>query len=102
MSPKISSVNAILKFMRQGSILNVFKIFDGRAEVTEFSLSPNNELCGKTLKDTRFPAGSVVAAVSRGSKHLIPDGNFVFAEKDRIVTFSVKEASSALSEMFSG
>ncbi len=101
-SPKLSSVNAILKYMRQGNILNVFKIFDGRAEVTEFSLGAGNELCGKTLKDIKFPSGSLVAAVSRGSKHIIPDGNFVFKEKDRIVTFSAKEASTDLSEMFSG
>jgi trk system potassium uptake protein TrkA len=100
-SPKISSVNAILKYMRRGNILNVFKIFDGRAEVTEFSLTGEAELAGKALKDTKLPQGSLVVAVTRDHKHIIPDGNFVLQEGDRIVTFSAKEASDELSEMFS-
>ena len=101
-SPKISSVNAVLKCMRRGNVLNVFKVFDGRAEVIEFSLSGSSPLCSKALRDTKLPEGSLVVAVSRGDEHIIPDGNFVMREDDRIVTFSAKDASAAVTEMFSG
>lgn len=99
-SPKLSSVNAILKYMRRGNVLNVFQIFDGRAEVTEFNLKDGNILCGKMVKDVKFPLGSLVITVSRDKNYFIPDGNFVFRANDRIVIFSRKEASDELSNIF--
>lgn len=101
-SPKISSVNAVLRCMRRGNVLNVYKIFDGRAEVIEFSLSGSSPLCSKALRDIKLPAGSLVVSVFRGEESIIPDGNFVFREDDRIMTFSAKDASAELTEMFSG
>lgn len=101
-SPKISSVNAVLRCMRRGNVLNVFKVFDGRAEVIEFSLSGSSPLCSKSLRDTKLPSGSLIISVSRGDEHIIPDGNFVLREDDRIMTFSSKDSSAAVTEMFAG
>lgn len=101
-SPKISSVNAILKFMRSGNVRNVFKIFDGRAEVVEMDVAENAVVIDKALKNIKLPKGALVVAVNRGGVNHIPNGNFTFAGGDRIITFSVKDATAELEKIFAG
>jgi trk system potassium uptake protein TrkA len=101
-SPKISSVNAILKHTRQGNIKNLFKLFDGKAEVTEFQVHDDVPVAGKALKDIKLPAGSLILAVVRKGNNIIPDGNFILNGGDSVITFSGKETAEALQRFFSG
>ncbi len=100
-SPKVSSVNAILKYIRKGSIKGVYKIFNGMAEVTEFLVHPKAEVADKAIKDIRLPKGSLVLAVSRHGQNIIPDGNFVLKGDDIAITFSAEDTSENLQSFFS-
>lgn len=99
-SPKMSSVNATLKFTRRGKIKSVYNIFDGKAEAIEFTTTENNRLNGKALKDLHLPANSLIVAVNRGHKNYIPDGNFVIEYEDNIIIFAKKNAVEELEEIF--
>jgi len=101
-SPKLSSVNAILKYIRKGNIKSVYKIFDGKAEVTEFNVTENAPIAGKALKDIKLPSGSLILAVTRGENNIIPDGNFVITSADSVITFCAKETADSLHKYFSG
>lgn len=101
-SPKLSSVNAILKYIRRGNIKSVYKIFDGKAEVSEFNLLPDAPLDGKALKDIKLPSGSLILAVSRRGSTFIPDGNFELQGNDSVITFCTRDTAESLNSFFSG
>ena len=87
-SAKLSSVDAILKFIRKGNIKNVYTIFEGQAEAIEFIVgSSNKNIIGKKIMDLKFPSGCLIIAVQRHRKTIIPTGSLVIEEGDSIITF---------------
>jgi len=100
-SPKMSAVNTILKYIRKGKVKNVFPIFDGRAEAIEFTISSSNKFKDICLKDLEMPKDSLIVAVIRGKKSFIPSGDFKIETSDNIITFSKKVSTERLEEMFS-
>lgn len=101
-SPKLSSVNAILKYIRRGNVKNVYKIFDGKAEVSEFNVHPEAPVEQQALKDIKLPSGSLILAVSRRGENIIPDGNFVLHGGDSVITFCTRDTADSLQKYFSG
>jgi len=101
-SPKLSSVNAILKHIRRGNIKSVYKIFDGKAEVSEFNVQSSAPVNEKALKDIKIPSGSLILAVIRKGKNIIPDGNFTLHSGDSVITFCIKDTADSLQKFFSG
>jgi len=101
-SPKLSSVNAILKYIRRGNVKSVYKIFDGKAEVSEFNVQENAPVSGKALKDIKLPSGSLILSVSRNGDNIIPDGNFQLQSLDTVITFCTKDTADSLQKYFSG
>ncbi len=100
-SPKMSSVNAILKYTRKGKVKNVYNIFDGKAEAIEFSVPFECEIGNRKLKELNLPENSLIVAVSRNHRTYIPDGNFVLNQGDDVVIFAKKDAVEKLDILFS-
>ncbi|AEA33320.1 Trk system potassium transporter TrkA [Hippea maritima] len=90
-SPKLATVNSILRFIRKGKIVGVYSIFGGEAEALEFVVSNNSKIKNKKLKELDLPKGSLVVAINRNGESIIPDGNFTIKENDRAVIFTKKE-----------
>ena len=100
-SAKLSSVDAILKFIRKGNIKNVYTIFEGQAEAIEFIVgSSNKNIIGKKIMDLKFPSGCLIIAVQRHRKTIIPTGSLVIEEGDSIITFAAHDEISRLEELF--
>ena len=98
-SPKLTTVNSILRFIRKGRIIGVYSIFSGEAEALEFVVSESSKLLNKAIKDTKLPEGSLIVAVERDGKNIIPDGNFVIKQNDKMVIFTKKENISTVEKM---
>ena len=100
-SAKLSSVDAILKFIRKGNIKNVYTIFEGQAEAIEFIVgSSNQNIVGKKIMDLKLPAGCLIITVQRHRKTIIPTGSFVIEEGDSLITFVAHDEISRLEELF--
>ena len=100
-SAKLSSVDAILKFIRKGNIKNVYTIFEGQAEAIEFIVeSSNQNIIGKKIMDLKLPAGCLIITVQRHRKTIIPTGSFVIEEGDSLITFVTHDEISRLEELF--
>jgi trk system potassium uptake protein TrkA len=103
-SPKASSVSAILKYVRRGNVKRVYSIFEGKAEAIEFTISPESRIAGRRIRDLKLPNGSLVVAVNRptvgGSSNLVPNGEFVLEAGDNVVTFAKAEQVDALENLF--
>lgn len=98
-SAKMSSVDAILKFIRKGNIKNVYTIFEGQAEAIEFIVTHNKEIIGKKVMDLKLPEGCLIITVQRHRKTIIPNGSFVIEEGDSIIAFVAHEVISRLEEL---
>ena len=100
-SAKLSSVDAILKFIRKGNIKNVYTIFEGQAEAIEFIVCGSNQnIVGKKIMDLKLPAGCLIITVQRHRKTIIPTGSFVIEEGDSLITFVAHDEISKLEELF--
>lgn len=100
-SAKLSSVDAILKFIRKGNIKNVYTIFEGQAEAIEFIVGNSNQnIVGKKIMDLKLPAGCLIITVQRHRKTIIPTGSFVIEEGDSLITFVTHDEISRLEELF--
>ena len=99
-SPRISTVNAIMKYIRRSDIKSVYTLFGGKAEVIEFSISENHGLIGQKLKDIALPEDSIILTVIRNGVNEIPDGNFAVHSGDTVITIARLGSVSALEEIF--
>lgn len=98
-STKLTTVNSILRFIRKGKILGVYSIFSGDAEALEVLVSENSKIANKAIKDLHLPQGCLIVAIERNNENLIPDGNFVIKENDRVVIFTKKEHISTVEKI---
>ena len=98
-SAKMSSVDAILKFIRKGNIKNVYTIFEGQAEAIEFIVTHNKDIIGKKVMDLKLPEGCLIITVQRNRKTIIPNGSFVIEEGDSIIAFVAHDVISRLEEL---
>ncbi len=98
-SPKISAVSSILKFIRKGNIVGLYSIFSGDAEAIELSIQPSSALADKSIKDLHLPENSLVVAINRNNENMIPNGNFVLKGNDRVVIFAKKEDIPLIEKM---
>ena len=60
----------------------------------------SKELIGKALKDFRFPEGSLVAILRRSGQTIIPKGNTVLEEGDRLTILGDPKGMSELKKRF--
>jgi len=72
----------------------------GDVEIVEVRLSDESPLVGRALRDLPFPAGSIVAAIFRGGKTVIPHGDTVLQKEDELVALVTSKDEKALRKMF--
>jgi len=99
-SPRNSTVSAIMKYIRRGDIKSIYSLFGGRAEVIEFSINEKSSLAGQKLMDISLPDGSLILTVIRNGVNEIPDGSFAINAGDTVITIARLGSISALEEIF--
>jgi len=97
---KLIAANEIFRFVRKGRIEAIASLHGVDAEVIEFAIHKKNRLIKYPIKDLKLPEQVIIAGVIRGNKSIIPDGNFTFALKDKVIVFTLPEAIHQVEEMF--
>lgn len=91
-SPKNSTVDAIMKFIRRGNIKSLHSIFGGRAEVIEFLANEKSRIIGKRLRDLDFPEHSIILSIVRNDVNMLPHGNLAIEPGDLVIVITAKES----------
>jgi len=99
-SPRLSAVNAILRYVRRGRVSSVAALKGIEAEAITFEVLPTSEVAGKYLHEVHFPEGAVVITISRGDEIIIPRGNDRIEPGDQVVVFVLPDAISAVEQAF--
>lgn len=99
-SPRLSTVNAILRYVRRGSVLSVATLKGSTAEGIEFIVSPRFPYAGQPLAQVKLPSGSLIGAIIRGERVIIPGGTDAIRIGDRVIVFVLPEALSKVEALF--
>jgi trk system potassium uptake protein len=99
-SPRMSAVNAILSYVRRESVLAVATLKGTRAQGIEFDVSSRFRYAGRRLAEVRLPGGSLVGAIIRGDRVVIPRGTDTIRVGDRVIVFVLPEAIRKVEEVF--
>ncbi len=99
-SPRLSAANAILRYVRSGSITRVATFKGSDAEAIAFTVPTDSPLVGRPLAEIDFPDGSIVAAIVRGTGVRVPRGRDVLEAGDTAIVFALPDAVQAVTKLF--
>ncbi len=102
-STRLLTSGQILRLIREGENLINISTFEGsKAEAIEISISNRSCLINQYLKDLKFPGKSLVGAVVRDNRTIVPKGDTQLLEGDHVIIFTLPEYVNALLAYVSG
>ena len=99
-SPRMSTVNAILRYVRRGRVMAVASLAGIDAEAIEFRVDQGTRVVGQALRDIGLPKGCLVAIIVRGEEIVIPRGDDHIEAGDEVIVFALPGAIAELQELF--
>ncbi len=99
-SPRMSTVNAILRYVRRGDVRRVATLKGTEAEAMEVVAGEDASIAGRPFREVDFPDRGVVGAIIRDDEVLIPRGDDAVRPGDRVIVFTFPEAVPAFQELF--
>lgn len=86
----------ILKIVRGKTRVISSQLVQGQAEITEIIATSKMPISGKPLRDLNLPSSLLIGAIHRGTEIIIPKGDTVIQNGDRILIFSLLSDLSIL------
>jgi len=99
-SPYVAMSNAVLHFIRGQYIKSATVLHGLPGELLEVILTGGNKWTGHMIKELRIPKGTMIAAVQRDGRVVIPTGNLLLTAEDRLLMFARPQALSRIESMF--
>ncbi|MCS7280784.1 MAG: Trk system potassium transporter TrkA [Desulfobacterota bacterium] len=97
---RLSTANAILRFLRKGDVVSVATFHGIDAEAIEIKVGRDSKMVNKPLKELKFPEGSLVAAIIKENEVIVPYGDTVIEPGNRVILFALPHAIHDLEERF--
>jgi trk system potassium uptake protein TrkA len=91
-SPRLITAGTILKYVRRGHILSLTTVAEGKAEIMEAEGKDGSILIGKTLVEVELPKKTLIGAIIRDHKVIIPSGNDKINANDKLIIFTLQES----------
>ncbi len=98
-SPRLITASSILRYVRKGQILNLTAIAEDMAEIIEAGVGPTSYFVGKALKEARMPKSALIGAIIRNGDIIIPGGDDVIQEGDKLIIFTLRESIKEVEEL---
>ncbi len=96
-SPKRITSDVLVRYARAlensmgSNVETLYSIMDGKAEALEFCVRSESKLINIPLKNLNTKDNVLIAAIIRNGKTIIPNGDDVILEKDRVIVISEKQ-----------
>ncbi|MGD8601723.1 MAG: NAD-binding protein, partial [Gemmatimonadota bacterium] len=99
-SPRISAVNAILRYVRRGRVMTIATLTGIDAEAIEFAVEAHSRIAHQALGDVHFPEHGVVGTILRGDQIILPTGQDVLLPGDDVIVFAMPDAIPEVEKLF--
>jgi trk system potassium uptake protein TrkA len=100
-SPRMSTVNAILRYVRRGHVVTVAELTSTDAETIEYRVDEESAIAGKMLREVHFPKDAVIGTILRGDEIILPRGDDRVLPGDDVIVFALPAAVSEVEQLFS-
>jgi trk system potassium uptake protein TrkA len=97
---KLIAANNIFRFVRKGKVEAIASLHGVDAEIIEFEVHKRNRLLHYPIKKLHFPKKSIIAGIVRGEKTYLPEDDFQFKIKDKVIILALPEAIHQVEEIF--
>jgi trk system potassium uptake protein TrkA len=99
-SPRMSAVNAILRYVRRGRVMTVATLKGIEAEAIEFRVADDSPIANRMISDLQLPRGAVIGTLIRGDAIIIPRGINYILPGDEVIVFALPKALPAVEKFF--
>ncbi len=99
-SPHLSAVNAILRFIRGRHVRAATALQTLPGELIEVALEAGAPWAGRAVRDLRLPRNAVIVATRRGEEVVVPTGARSLEAGDSLVLYAVGSAIGKLKSIF--
>jgi trk system potassium uptake protein TrkA len=99
-SPRLSTVASILGFMRKGRIHGMASLADGSLEVLEAEALETSTILHKPLMELALPDDTVIGAILRDSKIIVPNGAVQVQPHDHVLIVTTSASVAAVERLF--
>jgi trk system potassium uptake protein TrkA len=104
-SPRMTVSNILVRYARaledsQGnSVETLYKLMDDKVEALEFIVKDTFKMCNIPFRELTLKPNTLVAAIIRNRKTIIPAGDDVFKPNDRVIIVAANQRINKLSEI---
>ncbi|MDR0424975.1 MAG: Trk system potassium transporter TrkA [Clostridiales Family XIII bacterium] len=100
LNPVDISASHILRYIQGADLIIFSQIIQGQAEMIEFIAEEDMMLLNIPLAELGLPKGVIVAAIHRNADVIIPNGNTMILEGDRVIVFCLLSGLRDLEKLF--
>jgi trk system potassium uptake protein TrkA len=97
-SPKQSTISALLAHVRRGDVVRVHTLRRGAAEAIEaiaHGERSNSRVVGRRIDEIKLPPGTTIGAIARGDDVLIAHHDTVIESGDHVMLFIIEKKHTA-------
>ena len=99
-SPRTLAVKEIQRLVETGPMRKLATLAEGIADVFEVHPSAQAKAVGMALKEVKLPAGTIVAAIQKGEKIIVPGANDRIEKGDIVLVISRHGKEKELHKLF--
>ncbi len=105
-TPKDVAADIISTYVRakenakDSGVMTLYKLGGGKIEAIEFKAGAKGEYLGKKLKDLKLKDNSLIGAIVKGNKIIVPNGESTIDTGDRVMVVTKDSHFGDLSELF--
>ncbi len=99
-STVLSTVDAILRFIRKGTVVSVSSFKGVVAEVIEFVVPNDAKITKKDLINIKFPSNALIGGIIRGDQVIIPTGSTRVQPADKAIVFALPDSIGEIERFF--
>lgn len=100
LSPRSVAADEILQATRSDAVHSLHSIAGGAAEIIELTAAPGCSAANIPLRRLQMPRGSLLAAITRGEKVVIPGGDDEVRVGDGVLIMTTTEARPSVERLF--
>ena len=89
LNPLDITASNILRYIQGSKRVISSMLVQGQAEIMEIIADDRMPLVNKKLSTLTLPAGVIIAAIHRGSEAIIPNGDTIIREGDRVMIIAL-------------
>lgn len=100
LNPLDISASNILRLIQGSRRVIASQLIQGQAEVMEIIITDDMKLLHRSIGELDLPHGVIIGAIHRGMDVIIPNGETVIQEGDRVMIISLLSEVAALEKVF--